>query len=97
MITDEEKPGAWFVDAVKVWATSPDDDPNMIEWLRLRGDSPLHDTPVAKMPHTCWSVDDLDRELEGKQPFFGPLTVADGVRVAYFMLDGAVVEYFEAK
>ena len=97
LVTDTEKPGEMYFDMLKVWGTNPDDDPNKVEWVRFASDSPLADTPVAKMPHTSWAVDDLDAELEGKDVAVGPLTAAEGVRIAYFMDDGALIEYLEVK
>jgi len=42
-------------------------------------------------------VDDLEAELEGKDVVVAPITAAPGVRIAYFMMDGALVEYLEVK
>ncbi len=97
LVTDEPKPGEAYYDSLKVWGTSPDDDPNRVEWVRFDPESPMADTPVAKMPHVSWAVDDLDREIQGKDLVVGPLTAAEGVRIAYFMMDGALVEYLEIK
>ena len=97
LVTEEEKPGEMYFDSLKVWGTNPDDDPNKVEWVRFKPDSPLADTAVAKMPHVSWAVDDLDKEIEGKDMVAGPLQVAEGVRIAYFMMDGALVEYLEIK
>ena len=97
LVADTEKPGENYFEMLKVWGTNPADDPNQIEWVRFKPDSPLADTPVAKMPHTSWAVDDLDAELEGKDVVVGPLTAAEGVRIAYFMQDGALIEYLEVK
>ena len=97
LATATEKPGEMYFDTLKVWGTNPDDDPNKVEWVRFAPDSPLADTPVAKMPHTSWAVDDLDAELEGKDVAVGPLTAAEGVCIAYFMQDGALIEYLEIK
>ena len=98
LVTDEEKPGEMYFDSLKVWGTNPDDDPvNRIEWVRFSPESPLADTPVAKMAHVSWQVDDLDAELEGKEPVVGPLAVGKGIRIAYFYQDGALVEYLEVK
>lgn len=49
------------------------------------------------MPHVCWKVDDLDAALQGQTPVVGPLEAAPGLRIAYFFVDGALVEYLEAK
>ena len=84
----------WY-EALKVWGTNPDDDHNRVEWVRFAPDSPLLDTPVAKMPHVSWAVNNLDQELKGKEVAVGPLEAAPGVRIAYFYQDGALVEYLE--
>ena len=97
LVTKEPVPGEMYFESLKVWGTSPDNDPNRVEWVRFAPDSPLAGTPVAKMPHVSWAVDDLDRELAGKQVVVGPLAVAPGVRIAYFLQDGALIEYLEAK
>ena len=99
LVSDEEKPGEMFFEMLQVWGTSPDADPNKVEWVRFKPESPLADTPVAKMPHISWKVDDLDQAIkdEGIEPVVGPLTAVEGVRIAYFMMDGALVEYLEIK
>lgn len=88
-------PGEVWYESLKVWGTSPDNDANRVEWVRFAPDSPLADTPVAKMPHVSWAVDDLDRQLQGKDVVVGPLQAAPGVRIAYFFQDGALIEYLE--
>ena len=98
LVTGEEKPGEMYFDSLKVWGTNPDDDPvNRIEWVRFSPESPLADTPVAKMPHVSWQVDDLDAELAGREVVVGPLAVGENIRIAYFYQDGALVEYLEVK
>ena len=97
LVTKEEKPGEMYFDSLKVWGTNPDDDPNRIEWVRFSPDSPLADTPVAQMPHVSWTVDDLDEAIKGKDMVIGPLQAADNIRIAYFWMDKALVEYLEIK
>ena len=97
LVTETEKPGEAYYDSLNVWGTNPDDDPNSVEWVRFSPDSPLADTAVAKMPHVAWAVDDLDAAIEGKDLVVGPLAVGDNIRIAYFMMDGALVEYLEVK
>jgi hypothetical protein len=97
LVTETEKPGENYFEMLKCWGTSPDEDPNKVEWVRFSPESPLADTPVAKMPHTSWMVDDLEAELEGKDVVVQPITAAEGVRIAYFMDDGALIEYLEVK
>ena len=97
LVTQSPKPGEMYFEGLKVWGTSPDEDPNRVEWVRFAPDSPLAQTPVARMPHVSWAVDDLDRELAGKKVEVGPITVTDKIRIAYFFQDGALVEYLEVK
>ncbi len=97
LVTRKEVPGEIYFESLKVWGTSPEGDPNRIEWVRFAPDSPLAGTPVAKMPHVSWRVDDLERELGGRQVVVGPLEVAPGIRIAYFFQDGALIEYLEIK
>ena len=97
LVADAPKPGEMYFDLLKVWGTNPADDPNLIEWVRFSPESPLASTPVAKMPHTSFQVDDLDAELAGKDVVVAPITAAPGIRIAYFMMDGALIEYLEVK
>ena len=97
LVTQTPQPGEMYFDSLKVWGTNPDDDPNRVEWVRFAPDSPLANSPVAQMPHVSWAVDDLDRELAGKDVVVGPLVVNEQVRIAYFKMDGALVEYLEVK
>lgn len=97
LVTQSPKPGEMYFEGLKVWGTNPEGEPNRIEWVRFAPDSPLANTPVAKMPHVSWAVDDLDRELAGRQVVVGPIQVNPSIRIAYFFQDGALVEYLEAK
>ena len=97
LVTEEAKPGETYFDSLKVWGTNPDDDPNRVEWVRFHPESPLADKPVARMPHVSWQVDDLDAEIADKEVVVGPLAVGDNIRIAYFYMDGALIEYLEIK
>jgi len=97
LVADKPVPGEMYFESLKVWGTSPDNDRNRVEWVRFAPDSPLAGTHVAKMPHVSWAVDDLDRELQGKEVVVGPIEAAPGLRIAYFLQDGALIEYLEAK
>ena len=97
LVAQTEMPGETYYDSLKVWGTDPEADPNRVEWVRFAPDSPLAGTPLTKMPHVSFAVDDLDKQLEGKQVVVGPLAVGDNIRIAYFMADGALIEYLEVK
>ena len=76
LVAREPRPGETYFESLQVWGTDPTNDPNKIEWVRFKPESPLASTPVARMPHVSWQVDDLEAELEGKEVVVGPLTVA---------------------
>lgn len=97
LIARDPVPGECYFERLKVWGTDPGADANKIEWVRFAPDSPLADTLVAKMPHVSWQVDDLDAEIAGKDLVAGPIEAAEGIRIAYFLMDGALVEYMEVK
>jgi hypothetical protein len=97
LLSERERPGETFSELLKVWVVSPDDDPHRVEWVRIASDSPLRDTPLARMPHVAWQVDDLDAELQGKEVVFGPIGVGGGLRVGFFLMNGALIEYMESK
>ncbi len=98
LVARDAVPGEMYFEMLKVWGTNPDSDPtNRIEWVRFKPESPLAKTPVARMPHTSFAVDNLEAELKGKEVVVPPIVAAPGIRIAYFMMDGALVEYLEAK
>ncbi len=97
LVTQEAKPGEMYFDLLKVWGTDPSKDPNKVEWVRFSPESPLAKSPVAQMPHTSYTVENLEAELKGKNVVVKPITAMPGVRIAYFMEDGALVEYMEVK
>ncbi len=97
LVTDEPHPGEIHYVSLKLWATSPDANRNRTEWIRFAPDSPLGKTPVGRMPHVAFLVDDLDKQLEGKEVVAGPVQVNEKLRVAYFMEDGLLVEYMEGE
>lgn len=98
LVTTEPKPGEMHFESLKVWGTNPDDDPvNRCEWVRIAPDSPLAGTAVAREPHVCYTVDDLDTSIQGKKLEAGPFQVMPGVRIAYFRENGLMIEHLEIK
>lgn len=95
LLTEEPHPGEIAYPSMKLWATSPDANPNRAEWIRLAPDSPYRDTPFGRMPHVAFLVDDLDKRLAGKEVVVGPIEVVENFRVAYFMENGLLVEYMQ--
>ena len=70
------------------------ESPFGIEWMRFDDDSPLHPL-IRTLPHLAFEVDDLDRELVGREVIFPPGSPSDGVRAAMIVADGAPIELIE--
>ena len=90
--TDESQPGERYVEDTKVWVTDPADHPYRVEFLRFEPDSPVTG-PLRDMPHVAYRVDDLDAALEGEDVILEPFVPMPGLKVAFCMQDGAVIEY----
>ena len=91
----EKKEGMVYYESIKCWAIDPAGDPaNRIEWLFFEPDSPMIGTPVAEGCHVAYQVDDLDAAIAGKDLCFGPMEVAPGVKIAFFVDEtGLLTEY----
>jgi hypothetical protein len=95
VITDEPQAGEVFVEATRVWVTSPRDHPFHIEYLRFEPDSPVaghlrHD------PHVAYRVENVDAALAGHDVLLAPFEVGGGFcRVAFVLIDGVVVEFMQ--
>ena len=81
-----------------MWVTNPRASPYNVEWLRFEPDSPVSG-PLREEPHVAYRVDDLSDALEGHTVLaepFDPTGRGDGfLRVAFVLVDGAVVELME--
>ena len=94
MPTDTKQPGEVYVPATKVWVTDPNDHRYRVEFLRFEPDSPVSG-PVRDQPHFAYKVEDLEREMQGKQVLLGPFTPMEGLRVVFVYEDGAVIEFMQ--
>lgn len=95
LITEEKKPGESWVEATRVWVTSPRAHPFHVEWLRFEPDSPV--TGVLRTePHVAYRVADVHAAVEGHDVLAAPFDVGDGfATVAFVQIDGAVVEFMQ--
>ena len=95
IVTDERRPGELWVEATRVWVTSPREHPYNIEWLRYEDDSPVTG-PLRSEPHVAYRVADVDEAIKGKTVVLAPFEVADGfLRVAFTYEGGALVEFMQ--
>jgi hypothetical protein len=95
LITEEKKPGESWVEATRVWVTSPRAHPFHVEWLRFEPDSPVTGA-LRTEPHVAYRVPDVHAAVEGHDVLAAPFDVGDGfATVAFVQIDGAVVEFMQ--
>jgi hypothetical protein len=68
--------------------------PYGVEWMRFESDSPLPDL-VKTVPHIAFEVDDLEREISGREVLIEPNSPSPGLRVSFIVHNGAPVEFLE--
>jgi hypothetical protein len=96
IVTEVEQPEESWVEATRVWVTSPRAHSYNIEFLRFEPDSPVTG-PLRTEPHVAYRVDDLDAAIAGHEVVLEPFD-ASGTgfcRVAFVSVDGALVEFIE--
>ena len=54
-----------------------------------------HPDIISKIPHIAFIVDDLEKEIKGKDIVFGPNTPIDNWTVCFIMENGVLVELIE--
>ena len=95
VITEERHDGEVFVDATRVWVTSPRDHPFHVEYLRFEPDTTVTG-PVRDAPHVAYRVDDVHDAIAGHELLLGPFEVGGGFcQVAFVRIGDAVVEFMQ--
>jgi hypothetical protein len=95
IVTSRQMPGERFVEATRVWVTSPREHPFNVEWLRFEPDSPVQGL-LRTEPHVAYRVEDVERAVEGHTVLAEPFDVGDGFLMAAFVeVGGAVVEFMQ--
>jgi hypothetical protein len=95
LVTDEQKPDESWVEATRVWVTSPRAHPFNVEWLRFEPDSPVTG-PLRTEPHVAYRVEDVHEAIRGHNVLAEPFDVGNGfLTVTFVDVDGAVVEFMQ--
>lgn len=95
LVTTERKEGERWVEATRVWVTSPRAHPFHIEWLRYEPDSPVRGL-LRTDPHVAYRVDDVRAAVTGHRVLLAPFDVGDGfATVAFVDVGGVVVEFMQ--
>jgi len=92
--TDTKLENEVYLEDFKVYVSGYNDNPYGIEWMRYESDCPLPEL-VKTVPHVAFKVDNLDKELEGKDVLIEPNSPSAGVTVAFIIDNGAPVEFLQ--
>ena len=95
VVTEVRQPSESWVEATRVWVTSPRAHPFNVEFLRFEPDSPVTG-PLRHDPHVAYRVEDVERAIEGQTVLLEPFDVGDGfVKVAFVDAGGVTVEFMQ--
>jgi hypothetical protein len=96
--TTEVKEGEKYVPHLKIYVWGYDTSEYRIEWVRFaEGAETMYPPLMRNFPHVAFKVDDLRKELEGKQIIWGPYESLPGFTVAFIEENGIPVELIETK
>ena len=79
---------------MKVFATSPDDHPYGVEFLRFE-DGCEFPKEIQTMCHAAFEVEDLDEAIKGYKVIAEPFFVNENLRCAFVMDDQALIELMQ--
>jgi hypothetical protein len=92
--TTEKKEGEQYLPQYKIFVSGFETSPYGVEWMRYEPDAPLPDL-VKTVPHVAFEVDDLTKELEGKEIIIQPNSPSEDVTVAFIVDNGAPIEFLQ--
>jgi hypothetical protein len=90
----EKKPDMMYFESIKCWATDPEKTHGRVEYLYFEPESPVTE-PVLSEPHVAFRVENLEEEIQGKDCVVGPMELPEGVKLAFFYVDGCLTEYHQ--
>lgn len=92
-----KKPGMTYNEGMKIWMSNPDDYDYKIEYLKFEEGTPFPEI-MHKNPHVAYKVDDADRYMkDADQVIFGPVNLAENIRMAFVIKDDTIIELYEEK
>ncbi len=92
--TNQPRPGEKYIPDYGMYVSGFETSPYGIEWMRFEKNSPISDL-IKRVPHIAFEVDDLDKEVEGKELLGEISSPSIGTRVAMIIDHGAPVELIE--
>ena len=79
---------------LKMTVSDHENNPYGIQWRRYWDDCTLPEL-VKTVAHVAFVVDDLEKEIEGKNVIIKPNSPSEGLMVAFIEVNGAPVELME--
>lgn len=92
--TREKRRGEVHLKHLKIFVSGNGNSPYNIEWIRYEEDAPYPEI-VKTVSHVAFEVDDLERELQGRNVIIEPNSPSPGVTVAFIEDNGAPVEFLQ--
>lgn len=95
-VTDK-KEGMTYNEGMKLWMSNPEDYDFKIEYLKFEEGTPFpailhHNT------HVAYKVDDLEAYIAKADSVIFPITtLSETARLAFVMMDDAIIELYEDK
>ena len=92
--TDTVQENETYLEEAKLYITDAGASPNSIEWLRFEQDSGMPEI-LKTLPHIAYKVDDLTKEMEGREILLEPFRPLDGLTAAFVIEEGAPIELMQ--
>ncbi len=92
--TQTPRAGEVYLEKFKVHVVPFDTNPYGVEWMRYEPGCPVPEL-VRTVPHVAFVVDDLAREIAGKEVLIPPNSPSEGVTVAFIVENGAPIEFLQ--
>jgi hypothetical protein len=86
--------GETYLEEFKVHVSGYETSPFGVEWMRYEPGSPFPEL-VKTVPHVAFEVDDLEKEIEGREILIPPNSPSAGVTVAFIEDNGAPIEFLQ--
>lgn len=93
-----KKPGMVYNEWGRFWVNeSVDEYDYKIEYIKF-GEGTRFPEILSKQPHVAYKVDDMTPYIAAAQRvIFGPEALGDNVRLAFVIVDDAIIELYEEK
>ncbi len=92
--TQTPRAGEVYLEKFKVHVVPFDTNPYGVEWMRYEPGCPVPEL-VRTVPHVAFVVDDLEKEIAGKEVLIAPNSPSKGVTVAFIVENGAPIEFLQ--